>query len=913
MKSHLSISISLLILVAFTYQTILASDLPIRGRNGGVPQLNEKQANMFKQEANLLRKELANPVVNAGGGDVTKRNNNENSNNRNNNRNNINNNNKEFVNEAKQLEQDVFDKAQATEVVAQAKMNEQARETKKAMGMLNNAGLRNDNGAASLKAERDRLALRNPFGVVSTGQTNKHRIQQALDDFNLPKIPVTLPGANIPKPIHPEVPPGPNSCCGDGDWDATIRACVCKPLFYGPRCQFKKLNKHAHGRYTCPTICPRGVEQAGAGKCICPDGWGGQHCQIPKCLHGRLGCPTGNKFCVKPQCLCSPGWEGQRCGHKPVPKTASNNNMFHRAITKKKKKPSTPCNGKDLPCQNTGTFSWETCSCNCLPPFTGKVCEKCIKQQCAKGKMQDPNTCGCMCPPTKQCKNNGVLDDGTCGCSCVNSWHGEQCEKCTPKSCNGHGVWDNKQCACLCDAPWLPDTQCKTCGHMECGEHGTFVEKDCNCKCKGNWKGIQCDECPTKEERIVAGIDCGLHAWDEEKCECKEQCEPLDCQHDGFQDPKTCNCKCNPQGNGTDASQSGDSKLLTKATFWSGDTCQTCEQPDKNPCPGSRTFNLTKCGCEESCPDIKCENGGVLNNETCTCDCAPGWGGKTCTELADGTTKMLAATSCKAAQAVRPGNATTGKYWINPTGTNPNENAFQVVCDMQEDGGGWIEIANIGDNMRKMQIYKDKYQKGYQATNIDGEHIFPCSAFDGLDGGEGDLENVVVRLSMGKVRDYFKPIPGKSLCDMLTSQNNHMWSANGGVPSKDGGGGQWLRPTYNQDPNLKNLLGGSNATYPKDIDGRQFLSFWGGDDGGCCHQYSTIYPDKNGGADKAQWGSAFKMYAQEVLPPGKPIVDAGAESAAKGEGKSFLEISESPVLNKLKQLLNIVGNNKKQF
>ena len=45
--------------------------------------------------------------------------------------------------------------------------------------------------------------------------------------------------------------------------------------------------------------------------------------------------------------------------------------------------------------------------------------------------------------------------------------------------------------------------------------------------------------------------------------------------------------------------------------------------------------------------------------------------------------------------------------------------------------------------------------------------------------------------------------------------------------------------------------------------------------------------------------------------PGKPIVDAGAESAAKGEGKSFLQISESPVLNKLKQLLNIVGNNKK--
>ena len=40
MKSHFSISITLLILVAFTYQTILESDLPVRGRNAGVPQLN---------------------------------------------------------------------------------------------------------------------------------------------------------------------------------------------------------------------------------------------------------------------------------------------------------------------------------------------------------------------------------------------------------------------------------------------------------------------------------------------------------------------------------------------------------------------------------------------------------------------------------------------------------------------------------------------------------------------------------------------------------------------------------------------------------------------------------------------------------------------------------------------------------
>ena len=496
---------------------------------------------MFKQEANLLRKELDSSVNEnngAGGGKVAQSRGQNGVRNRNSEQQNSDSfsNKNAFAKEAQKLEQDVFDKAQVAEQVVNANNNEERRRKQKAMGIMGNSGL--DAGMGDFlgaAAEKKRLSLRDHFGLVVTGKPNHHRLQQALDDFKLPRGPVTLPGANTPKPIHPEVAPGPNSCCGDGDWDASTRSCVCKPLFYGPRCQFKKLNKHAHGRYTCPTVCPRGVEQASNGKCICPEGWGGQHCQIPQCLHGRLGCPTGGKFCLKPHCLCTVGWEGPRCGHKPAPKTASSNNFHHPFIKKVKKKPTTPCNGHDLPCQNTGTFSWETCSCKCLPPYTGKICEKCIEQKCPRGKVQDPNTCGCMCPPAKQCKNNGVLDDDTCGCTCTNSWHGEQCEKCTPKSCNGHGVWDNKQCACLCDAPWLPDTQCKTCGHMECGVHGTFIEKDCSCRCKGNWKGIQCDECPTKEERIVAGIDCGLHAWDEEKCECKEQCEPLDCQHGGFQ------------------------------------------------------------------------------------------------------------------------------------------------------------------------------------------------------------------------------------------------------------------------------------------------------------------------------------------------------------------------------------------
>eukprot|EP00505_MAST-04D_sp_SCG-Rhode-Island_P000887 Stramenopile-MAST_4_protein_887 len=764
-------------------------------------------------------------------------------------------------------------------------------------------------GGGDELSERGSSPRRASFGDVLNGRFQNDRLQHIADNFRLPTAPIVLPGANTPKPIHPEVMPGPNACCGDGNWDAVVGSCACKTGYYGPRCQFQRLNKHAHGRYVCPKTCPRGVQELPNGKCACPAGWSGQHCQVPLCLHGRLGCPTGGKFCFKPQCLCTPGWEGPRCGKKPLPRLpkpslmqkipALRHGKNFGAAGLSTKKPETPCNGHDLPCQNTGSFDWTTCKCKCLPPYTGEVCDKCLSMTCPKGKVQDPTTCGCICPASKTCANNGVLNDDTCGCNCTNAWHGDTCNKCTPKSCNGHGVWDMKQCACLCDAPWLPDTHCKACGSMECGKNGVFQEKSCKCQCKGNWQGVQCDECPTKEERIVAGIDCGLHGWDEEKCQCKETCEAQTCQHGGVQDPTTCTCQCNPDGNGTALATSGDVAKVAKATFWSGDVCEVCEEPEKSPCPGARKFNLTKCGCEESCPNVKCENGGVLNNGTCTCDCPPGWGGKMCADLADGSTKILASVSCKAAQAVRPAAAKTGLYWLNPTGTNPEQNSFQAVCDMSEDGGGWIEYASIGNALKRGDLHKDKYLKGYNSNvaKLGTEHIFPCNAFDGLDGGEGDLQNVVMRVTMGKVRDYFKPITGKSLCEMLTSQNNHMWSANGGVPTKDGGGGAWLKPTYNSDPNLKELLGGSNATYPKEIDGRQYLSFWGGDHGGCCHKYSIIYPNADGGADGPSWGNEFQIHIQEIVEAGKPVVDAAASVKAKQGGgnknpTTFLEVDE---------------------
>ena len=89
---------------------------------------------------------------------------------------------------------------------------------------------------------------------------------------------------------------------------------------------------------------------------------------------------------------------------------------------------------------------------------------------------------------------------------------------------------------------------------------------------------------------------------------------------------------------------------------------------------------------------------------------------------------------------------------------------------------------------------------------------------------------------MGSVVDYFKPITGKTFCEMLQGYKLHQWSSNGLI---------WQIPNY-----YTGHLGGSAYNYP--TDGRSHLSFWGGhgNKGGCCH---SSYSD--GGA----WKRAFKI------------------------------------------------------
>jgi hypothetical protein len=85
-----------------------------------------------------------------------------------------------------------------------------------------------------------------------------------------------------------------------------------------------------------------------------------------------------------------------------------------------------------------------------------------------------------------------------------------------------------------------------------------------------------------------------------------------------------------------------------------------------------------------------------------------------------------------------------------------------------------------------------------------------------------------VRLVMGAVVDYFKPVEGASWCEMLTSPNKHQWS-----PSGVGG---WEVPAYHFEDHAN---GGSVGFWPSTSvvgDKRIYLPFWGSNVhvAGCC-------------------------------------------------------------------------------
>jgi len=640
-----------------------------------------------------------------------------------------------------------------------------------------------------------------------------------------------------------------------------------------------------------------------------------------------------------------------------------------------------PCN--NLQCDGLSMLNTTSCECVCTPPWEGATCDVC--PVCFDAPLHIPdrtNNCQCSCNPNNNitCQNEGWMNENSCQCECVNHFNGKDCSECRPMECKHDGEFNEELCSCLCPKGWKGKT-CNECDETTTCENGGELNiETCSCECNHDtmkrnittfWKGDFCETCPSSDF-----VDCGNFEFDTSTCECTTQCEPLDCQHDSELDPNTCQCNCNNGVNVTDPNVVKNYQAIKGITFYNGDDCAVC-LPPTNGCPGGRTFSTSNCTCDDACQNPpKCSaaerkasmsatsnkddddkmplGDGVLNTDTCTCDCAPGWGGLQCDQIADGSEKMLAAVSCQAAMVVidegPKAPAKSGIYWINPSGTNFVENSFQVRCDMSVQGEGWTMLGDIQGNIA---ITPSIYTNGRTERNIQSKHVLSCSRFHGLDGSDMELRNVVVKINMGNVTDYYRPRGGATLCEMLQANDKHQWWIGGGKdveyksPTKFPGADEqgigdednddstkkkedssddkrssflqieepteedsideeftnyeWITPTYEQDPKLKNLLGGSNRTWSVKYDGRAYLSFWGGDEavvGGCCYDDSKwfrigacssnvdipCFEDSEcriseatesatcvrpGGPRNIGWGKSFEMWIREVVLPGE--------------------------------------------
>jgi hypothetical protein len=190
------------------------------------------------------------------------------------------------------------------------------------------------------------------------------------------------------------------------------------------------------------------------------------------------------------------------------------------------------------------------------------------------------------------------------------------------------------------------------------------------------------------------------------------------------------------------------------------------------------------------------------------------------------------APSCNRLHASDP-SLPTGLYAIDPDGPG-GDPPFQVLCDMETDGGGWMRLANIAET--NVALSANTYLAGL-GTIDDVNYVHACTKFTGLG------EESVARVTMGMVVDFFQPSAGNDMCAMLQTSQKHLWSA-----TVTGG---FVPPVYH--PTVT-LLGGSLGGWP--TDGRAHLSFWGGNGAtsGCCH---TTY----GGT--AAWNRAFVLDVRE--------------------------------------------------
>jgi cysteine-rich repeat protein len=243
-----------------------------------------------------------------------------------------------------------------------------------------------------------------------------------------------------------------------------------------------------------------------------------------------------------------------------------------------------------------------------------------------------------------------------------------------------------------------------------------------------------------------------------------------------------------------------------------------------------------------------CSNGKVDGVESCDDgNFASGDGCSSSCEIEDvpQDTPPLISKSCSEYE----GSGGTGNTWIDPDLLSQQNEANETEGRSVHCKDGWMDIAR---NDGSTHFVSEHYLHGYRTLNpTDGNtesYVHPCTFVEAALGA-ATPQDILVRLKIGGIVDYFRPTTGSSLCQMLSGYNAHEWFGGpGGAATTD-----WFTPptaqtiqhTTVQGTTLTSTrhLGGSAGLEDgcMDMDGdedwcsyglsppRMMLSFWGGD------------------------------------------------------------------------------------
>ncbi|KAK2152085.1 hypothetical protein LSH36_340g06031 [Paralvinella palmiformis] len=414
--------------------------------------------------------------------------------------------------------------------------------------------------------------------------------------------------------------------------------CICPTAYTGPLCE-----TYLHcSSNPClnNAVC---IEQGSTYQCNCTPMYGGQNCEIylpcgsHPCLNGADCVDRGQNY----ECVCMSNYIGVNC-ETPLP-CASNpcfggmcNNIGDSYVCQCDRRYTGRNCDVPIVCDQNTCITGQ-CQlvdgvgiCVCNPGYTagGYTC------QCPSSTTRSPIPLSCQTTP---CFNGGkcIKTDSGYVCQCIPPFTGIMCEKrsgiCDSKPCL-HGarcIPDGIAYTCICQPPWTGDIcqrEILTCDEAPCKNGGTCFTDSLGvyCMCPDPYEGLFCqlqkgicDPNPCLNSGICWQLAGSLG------CDCPRGFEGTYCELPVIGcNPNPCN-----EGNCLENSQGKFQSQPCK----NGGTCGATEQGFQCFCVRGFT-GLTCSNALPACNSVPCFNGATCYESSAgyLCVCLPGYSGTQC-------------------------------------------------------------------------------------------------------------------------------------------------------------------------------------------------------------------------------------------------------------------------------------------